>query len=151
MIFCLFYFLCCQPVYTAVGIWFDRQFSFSNEKWFRTLLLTQGVDQRNLRNNQVIVCVTLIWISQVVRVNHGLRQWWRGAVYVDATPWQTDKHTALHSQTQRQVHADSLPSLHTHRFVLLKSPSVTVLLLQDVTCRGICVFYYVVMLLYMWW
>ena len=26
MIFCLFYFLCCQPVYIAVRIWFDRQF-----------------------------------------------------------------------------------------------------------------------------
>ena len=113
--------------------------------------LTQGVDQRNLRNNQVIVCVTLIRIDQVVRGNHGLCQWWRSAVYVDATPWQTDKHTALHSPTQRQVHADSLPSLHTHRFVLLNPLSVKVLLLQGVYWPRYISVYYVVMLLYMWW
>ena len=32
MIFCLFYFLCCQPVYIAVRIWFDRQFSYRTKR-----------------------------------------------------------------------------------------------------------------------
>ena len=32
MIFCLFYFLCCQPVYTVVRIWFDRQLSYRTKR-----------------------------------------------------------------------------------------------------------------------
>ena len=44
MIFCLFYFLCCQPVYTAVRIWLDRQFSYGTKRdsehcyWFPQLV-----------------------------------------------------------------------------------------------------------------